>query len=271
MGTNASPELSIKCMFGGSARYVTAAGQHYVVDDDDFLVLGRGNAYTVEKDALRTVETFCLFFPADWVDEVSAAILATEDRALDDPFAAATLDFYEHRRPHRGRLSQCVLSLRRRMHAGCLSEEALAQELPGVIGALVCEHRSIRQKVSRLPWARASTRSELYRRVHVGRDYMHAHLAEPFSLTQAARAACMSRYHFLRTFRQIIGQTPLGYVQSQRLHRAIALLRRSTHSLTEIAAEIGFGSVGAFSSFFARQMGRSPSAWRKAHRNPQHR
>ncbi len=271
VGRNPSPELSIKCMFGGSARYATDSGQRYRIDDDDYLLLGRGNVYTVEKDPLQAVETFCIFFPPELVKEVAGALRSRPSGVLDEPFGLAPFDAHEHRRPHRGSVSQRVLRLRRHLAQRSLSSEVLEEQLSLLMSEVIREHHSIECYVSNLPWTRPSTRAELFRRVMIGRDFLHAHLTDPFSLESAARAAMLSRFHFLRAFRQITGRTPLRYVNEERLRRAVALLERTRHSITRISAEVGYDSVGAFSAFFAKHKGRSPSAWRRAHSKKQYR
>jgi len=72
----------------------------------------------------------------------------------------------------------------------------------------------------------------------------------------------MSRYHFLRTFRQVAGMTPHQLVLRTRLHRAAVRLRTSHESISAIAFDAGFGDLSTFNRRFRRLMGCSPGAWR---------
>ena len=85
---------------------------------------------------------------------------------------------------------------------------------------------------------------------------------EPLSLTELAREAAMSPYHFLRTFRQVVGMTPHQFVLRTRLHRAAVRLRRSDESVSAIAFDAGFNDLSTFNRRFRRVMGVSPSAYR---------
>jgi AraC family transcriptional regulator len=85
---------------------------------------------------------------------------------------------------------------------------------------------------------------------------------EPLSLTGLARGVAMSPYHFLRTFRHVVGMTPHQFVLRTRLHRAAVRLRRSDESVSAIAFDTGFNDLSTFNRRFRRVIGVSPSAYR---------
>ena len=76
----------------------------------------------------------------------------------------------------------------------------------------------------------------------------------------------MSPYHFLRTFRRIVGMTPHQFILHTRLRRAAVRLRRTGESISAIAFATGFNDLSTFNRRFARIMGVSPSAYRMASR-----
>jgi AraC-like DNA-binding protein len=78
--------------------------------------------------------------------------------------------------------------------------------------------------------------------LHRVMHYVEACLAEDVSLGKLADVAGLSQYHFLRSFRAEIGETPHQYVIRQRVSRATDLLRRTSAPLTTIAASCGFSS-----------------------------
>jgi AraC-like DNA-binding protein len=94
------------------------------------------------------------------------------------------------------------------------------------------------------------------------RDLLDREYARPLDVPTMARAALMSPAHFSRRFREAYGETPYGYLQTRRVERAMALLRRGDRSVTETCFEVGFTSLGSFSSTFTRLVGEPPSAYR---------
>jgi len=89
--------------------------------------------------------------------------------------------------------------------------------------------------------------------------------AEPsarLALAELAGAAAMSPYHFLRTFRQVVGMTPHQYILRTRLHRAAVRLLGSRAPVSAIAFEAGFNDLSTFNHRFRRLMGVTPSAFR---------
>ncbi|MEQ8935967.1 MAG: AraC family transcriptional regulator, partial [Amphiplicatus sp.] len=87
-------------------------------------------------------------------------------------------------------------------------------------------------------------------------------LTQRFTLTDLAREAGMSRYHFLRVFREVAGVTPHQFVLRRRLHRAAVRLRKSDEPVSAIDFEEGFDDRSSFNRRFRSAMGANPTAWR---------
>ena len=94
------------------------------------------------------------------------------------------------------------------------------------------------------------------------RDYLAAHYARPVFLAEAARQACLSPFYFNRLFTQSSNETPHEFVTRRRIERAKMPLLAGNHSVTEICFEVGYESLGSFSTRFSSLTGLSPAAFR---------
>src|SRR5512132_126355 len=105
-------------------------------------------------------------------------------------------------------------------------------------------------------------RDASFRRLARARELLHSRYLDELSLDELAREAGLSPTHFLRAYREAFGETPAREQTRLRLDRAKFELARGA-SVTGVCFEVGFSSVGSFSSLFAREVGCPPSAFRR--------
>jgi AraC-like DNA-binding protein len=94
------------------------------------------------------------------------------------------------------------------------------------------------------------------------RDAMDRDYAQRLDIPTLARIACVSEAHFIRTFREVFGETPHRYLQRRRVERAMFLLRETERTVTEISIDVGFRSLGSFTRTFAEIVGDPPTTYR---------
>lgn len=102
-----------------------------------------------------------------------------------------------------------------------------------------------------------------WRRLCRARDLIRDCFSEPVSLEDCALEAEVSPWHLLRTFRTTFGETPKEYLTRLRLERARHLLTVTSRSVTEVCFDVGFSSLGTFSTLFHRHIGCSPREFRR--------
>ena len=91
---------------------------------------------------------------------------------------------------------------------------------------------------------------------------IHAEPAQPWTVESLAEQCCMSRSKFATLFSQILGTSPLAYLQQHRLRLAAQYLRNKQGTIQQIAHRVGYNSETAFSQSFKRQYQMSPSQYR---------
>jgi AraC-like DNA-binding protein len=257
--------LSLKCMSNGRALYKFGRAE-VAVDDRGYLILNDRQPYSIEIASPTPVETFVLWFPRGWAEEVSSSFNKTSETLLDKSpdENGANAAFFERYTPHDRVVSPKVHALRAAFKGKHTIEDGwLEEKLRELLAAMLASQHALNREVSTLPAVRASTREELWRRVNRARDYLRAHLAAPVSLSEVAAAACLSPFHLLRVFQAVFHQTPHQYLNNCRLDRAKFLLEKTRIPVTAICLECGFTSLGSFSALFHKRCGMSPRAWRK--------
>ena len=85
----------------------------------------------------------------------------------------------------------------------------------------------------------------------------------PITIAELARELRISPFHFIRQFECVFGVTPHQYRIQARLDRARRLLAAGRMSVTEVCMDVGFSSLGSFSTLFTRRFGESPRAFRR--------
>ena len=95
------------------------------------------------------------------------------------------------------------------------------------------------------------------------RDRMDREYAEPLDVDALARGAHMSAGHLSREFRIAYGESPYSYLMTRRIERAMALLRGSDLSVTEICFAVGCSSLGTFTTRFTELLGVPPGVYRR--------
>ena len=101
------------------------------------------------------------------------------------------------------------------------------------------------------------------RRLGRAREFIDHCYDHPLSLDQISEKACFSRYHFLRLFRQAFNQTPHQYLIERRIEKAKELLKGDELRVTDVCFEVGFQSLGSFSSLFHKWVGHAPATYRE--------
>lgn len=97
------------------------------------------------------------------------------------------------------------------------------------------------------------------------KDLADARYTSEVPVADMARAAGLSRAHFLREFKKAFGESPHQYLMTRRLERAASLLRTTDYSVAEICFAVGLQSVGSFTTSFKRSFGRTPTEYRSAY------
>jgi AraC-like DNA-binding protein len=92
---------------------------------------------------------------------------------------------------------------------------------------------------------------------------MRERLGEAVTIDDLARAAMFSKFHFSRLFQRTTGISPGRFLSALRLQEAKQLLVSTDLNVAAISVQVGYNSVGTFSTRFTRSVGVSPTCYRR--------
>lgn len=103
---------------------------------------------------------------------------------------------------------------------------------------------------------------DVYKKIVTAKLYIDTNFTNPIHLDRLSREACLSRYHFHRLFTRIYQLTPHQYLTRKRIEQARKCLAGDKLTITEICNEVGFESIGSFSTLFKKEIGHAPTHYR---------
>ena len=255
--------LSIKACWGGTERYFVD-NRTLNVDDDSYLILNDRRTYASSLRSDRPVRSFSIFFQPGFAEEVLGGMLTPQDRILDrciEP-ERRSVEFAEHLRRHDRLVTPVLRYIAFHVDKGIDDEAWYEEQLSFLLERMLGSHRMTAQAMQSLPASRSAKRLELYRRLSWGRDFIHSNYHRSITIDDMARAACLSKFHFIRLFHALEGVTPYRYLQQKRVAAAQRLLANTQLSHVEIADQVGFDHRSTMFRHMRRVTGRSGRQWR---------
>ena len=243
------PGAGILTMISGTGRF-SLNDETITLDNTQYLLINRGSRLSIRLPRPETQPLF-LFFRAATVDE--ALTKYHTDLCLLERSHPMNKDLQD-------RLDWLVRFGNSSSSFGALKADAMIRD---ILLDLIRQALAAAATAKRLAVSRQATRIELYKRLSLAREWIHANYAAPLPLESIAEKAQLNRQHFLRMFRDCFGITPHQYVIDVRLAAACKLLTETTEPVTAICRMTGFESPPSFSSLFRSRFGASPKAYRQ--------
>ncbi len=97
------------------------------------------------------------------------------------------------------------------------------------------------------------------------RDWVMDNIGSAITVQRMAERSMLSRRTFIRRFERETGMPPMQWVVLQRVLGARRLLEASDWSVERIAGATGFGTAANLRAVFKREVGATPSAYRRSH------
>ncbi|WP_372807199.1 AraC family transcriptional regulator [Pontiella sp.] len=240
----------------GSAMHMLEGAAFPVTAGDVFLLQGRQRHYFFERTNLDLINIM--------YDPEKIALPENELRRMPGYCAMFLLE-PSYRRQHRfaSRLHLKRVPLAQVERLAEEMERECEREIPGREVALRAKLLELMVFLSRAYTGSDATEAHALLRVGHVIGALENDFSRDWKLAELLDIAHMSRSNLMRVFRKATGQTPIEYLVRLRIQRAMAMLRNTDLSITEIAMAVGFNDSNYFTRQFRRILGESPRSFRQ--------
>ncbi|WP_377864746.1 bifunctional transcriptional activator/DNA repair enzyme AdaA [Bacillus sp. R86525] len=98
------------------------------------------------------------------------------------------------------------------------------------------------------------------------KEYIQNHYCDALTLDILAEMCHGSPYHLQRTFKKIVGISPIEYIQQCRITKATEYLSHTNQSIMEISIAVGIENPEYFATLLKKKIGFTPTEYRKKNR-----
>ncbi len=257
--------LTIRLALNGEQYYRVGSHDH-VINSKSYLVINQGQHYRTAFNGTKGQEMILVAFKPSFVSEILQSIVTPEDKLLDDPFKTADqpIAFFEKSYKMDGELQYTFQILRKLMdeeNVGWKKEYDLQSLYASLLIRLLNVHKNLKQDIDKLKSAKLSTRTELFRRLTIAKDYMDAHREKRISIDEVSHIAFLSPHHFKRAFKELFHTTPHQYHVEKRLEYSRELLTESSNKIEDVCRKVGFENSSSFIRLFREHYGCTPKAY----------
>jgi AraC-like DNA-binding protein len=254
----AYPAVTWSC--GGVETYRLAGKRALSVQPAGVLTIAAGERYAYDASPGAPFRSNMIAFPR-WMRDGATAPGDSAELSMDAPHLITRLC----------RPAPQTLSLMAEIAAYCVAgvrNYALYTEQIVLLYARLLKEQRENQSGA-VTAVKKSTRRELARRIELSAQYILEGYRNPaLSTSDIADAACLSRFHLIRTFKDFKGRTPMQYLTATRMEAALQLLHNSEMTIGRIAHAVGYSDRTAFVRAFNRLHGVAPSVVRQRGSHP---
>lgn len=235
----ASP-LSIKYVVNGEENY-RIANQNYSVKSGQYFILNEEEDVIIDVNSKENTQGVCIYPPLDIMQGTLEKLTAGTDQILEGNAPNQKVAFTH--KVNRTKSSLTGRFLEQKLHNlnrnSSLSAIALFEFYSELGEVLILDQLDINKELVKLKTHRKTTQEELYRRLSLAKDWIHDNKLDKIQLETLAEISCLSKFHFLRNFKDLYGMSPYQYSIQLKLDEA-EIYRLKGFSYAEVSERVGF-------------------------------
>jgi AraC family transcriptional regulator len=253
--------LGVKYVASGSEVYY-ANGKKYTVKEGEYII---GNDFThsiVHIDNSVPVQGLCIDISPQIISEVAQYHDVNgsdlKEFLLSDQFFVNRYDVKNTS------LGYTLNDINAKIKTGIFRNELQQNELfYSLAESIITDQRFVFDHLNNLDFKKNVTNEEVFRSILQAKKFIDERITENLSLDEISVIIGISKYHFIRVFKQTFGVSPYQYQKRKRLELAKMDLLNG-NDILYTAVRNGFPDASSFSKAFKQQFGQTPGSIRKS-------
>ncbi|MBU3659017.1 MAG: helix-turn-helix transcriptional regulator [Flavobacteriales bacterium] len=252
--------LGIKYVASGEETYY-ANDKKFSVKEGEYII---GNDFTssiVKIDHSQTVQGLCIDISTEIISEVANYydLNGTDltEFLLSDQF------FVNRYNIKNTTLGYSLVEINQSVKTRNYDNQFLKEELfYSLAESIITDQRFIFNHLNKMDFKKVNTNEEVFRILLKSKELLDLHAMKNLSLEEISQGAGISKYHFIRLFKNVFGISPYQYQIRRRLENAKLELLNGV-SILDTAFAHGYGDLATFSKAFKQAFGQAPSQFIK--------
>jgi AraC-like DNA-binding protein len=237
-----------------------ANGKKFMVREGEYII---GNDFTksiVQINQEKVVEGICIDISTQIVSDV-AEFYDLQASNLKE-FLLSDQFFVNRYNVKNTSIGYSLSEINKKIKNGSFANSLQEQELfYSLAESIITDQRFIFDHLNNLDFKKNITNEEVFRSILQAKNFIDEHITENLSLDEISLNIGISKYHFIRVFKQAFGVSPYQYQKRIRLDRAKLDITKGI-SILETAIKYGFSDAPTFSKAFKQQFNLTPGAIR---------
>lgn len=231
-----------------------------------FFLLNEGNRYESYINSQSITESFTLNFTRNNIKALRAFIFNHGTDIIDDPLKETgnNLWVFEKLYSHNCNTRSYIKAIKKYYGGGIIDRHEVAETLYMFLNELINLTNVASFEIDMIQAKKRTTREEIYKRLHMAKDYIQSCYDENISLEDLSKICFLNPFHLLREFKKYFKTTPHKYLTNVRMLEAKKLLDSNKHSIFDTAVKVGYKDVSSFSKLFKNHFGIHPSGYRES-------
>lgn len=253
-GFNYDSNFSFKYMVDGFESFMVEGVFKKIISTESLLINDGSETLFIGESG----KAISIFIEPEILNDVHSTVI-DQNKKLDCPFDndCSNIELYDNPIRSRYSFTNTLELLFKAKASPVISNDFYFQ----IAKEILAMNSSIFSKLNSQSSVNLSTKKELFRRLEKAHQHILDNLSSNFDLDELSKVSCLSKYHLIRSFKQVYGTTPHKFYITKRIEAAknFYLLNHRNETLKSTALEFGYPDYPSFSKQFKSIEGYTPS------------